>query len=54
MTHEFNIGQLVELKPSSFRSAVLGPCEIRHLIPASDQDSDDPCYRIKSMAEKYE
>jgi len=54
MTHKFNIGQIVELEPNSFRSAVLGPYEIRHLIPASDRDPDDPCYRIKSVAEKHE
>ena len=23
-------------------------------VPASDRDPDDPCYRIKSIAEKYE
>jgi hypothetical protein len=54
MTHKFNIGQIVEMEPQSFRSAVLGPYEIRHLIPASDRDPDDPCYRIKSVAEKHE
>ena len=54
MTHKFNIGQIVELVPHSFRSAVLGPYEIRHLIPASDRDPDDPCYRIKNIAEKHE
>jgi hypothetical protein len=54
MTHRFDVGQIVELEPHSFRSAVLGPYEIRHLIPASDQDPDDPCYRIKSVAEKHE
>jgi hypothetical protein len=54
MAHKFNIGQLVELERNSVRSAVLGPYEIRHLIPASDRDPDDPCYRIKSVAEKHE
>jgi hypothetical protein len=54
MTHKFNIGQIVELEVHSFRSAVLGPYEIRHLIPASDGDPDDPRYRIKSGAEKHE
>ena len=52
MAHQFNIGQIVELAPSSFRSA--GPYEIRHLTPASDGDPDDPRYRIKSVAEKHE
>jgi hypothetical protein len=54
MTHKFNIGQTVELVPHSFRSAVLGPYEIRNLIPASDRDPEDPRYRIKSVAEKHE
>jgi hypothetical protein len=54
MAHKFNIGQIVELEPSLLRSTVLGPYEIRHLIPASDRDPDDPCYRIKSVAEKHE
>jgi hypothetical protein len=54
MEHKFNIGQIVELEPSSLRPAALGPYEIRHLIPASDRDPDDPCYRIKSNAEKHE
>ena len=31
-----------------------GPYEIRHLVPASDRDPGDPCYRIKSIAEKHE
>lgn len=54
MAHKFNIGQNVELEPNTFRSAVLGPYEIRHLIPASDRDPGDPCYRIKSVDEKHE
>jgi hypothetical protein len=54
MMHKFNIGQIVELEPRLFRSAVPGPYEIRHLIPASERDPDDPCYRIKSVAEKHE
>ena len=54
MAHRFNVGQLVDLEQSSLRSAVRGPYEIRHLIPASDRDPDDPCYRLKSVAEKHE
>jgi hypothetical protein len=54
MAHKFNIGQIVELAQGSLRSAVRGPYEIRHLIPASDRVPDDPCYRIKSVAEKHE
>ncbi len=54
MAHKFNIGQIVELERNSLRPAVLGPYEIRHLIPASDRAPEDPCYRIKSAAEKHE
>lgn len=54
MAHKFDVGQLVDLELSSLRSAVRGPYEIRHLIPASDRDPGDPCYRIKSIAEKHE
>ena len=54
MAHKFNVGQIVELEPRLLRSSAPGPYEIRHLIPASDRDPGDPCYRIKSIAEKYE
>ena len=54
MAHKFNVGQIVELEPEVLRSSAPGPYEIRHLVPASDRDPDDPCYRIKSIAEKYE
>ncbi|MGA8902186.1 hypothetical protein [Bradyrhizobium sp.] len=54
MAHKFDVGQFVDLELNSLRSAVRGPYEIRHLIPASDRDPDDPCYRIKSVAEKHE
>jgi hypothetical protein len=54
MSHKFNIGQLVELSPHILRSTAQGPYEIRHLVPASDRDPNDPCYRIKSIAEKYD
>ena len=54
MAHKFKTGQLVELEPSVLRSLAMGPYEIRHLIPSSDRDPGDPCYRIKSTAEKHE
>ena len=54
MTHKFNVGQIVELEPRLLRLSAPGPYEIRHLIPASDRDPGDPCYRIKNIAEKYE
>ena len=54
MTHRFNVGQIVELEPRVLRSSAPGPYEIRHLIPASERDPGDPCYRIKNIAEKHE
>jgi hypothetical protein len=54
MAHKFNIGQIVELEARMLRSSAPGPYEIRHLVPASDRDPGDPCYRIKSIAEKHE
>lgn len=54
MTHKLKIGQIVDLAPHVLRSMAQGPYEIRHLIPASDRDPEDPCYRIKSTVEKYE
>jgi len=54
VAHKFNIGQIVELAPRVLRSSAPGPYEIRHLVPASDRDPGDPCYRIKSIAEKHE
>ena len=52
--HKFKIGQLVELEPSVRQSLAPGGYEIRHLMPSSDRDPADPCYRIKNTAEKYE
>jgi len=54
MAHKFNIGQLVDFEPGALRTLAPGPYEIRHLVPASDRDPDDPCYRIKNLAEKHE
>jgi hypothetical protein len=52
--HKFKIGQLVELEPSVRQLLAPGGYEIRHLMPSSDRDPADPCYRIKNTAEKYE
>ena len=54
MAHKFNIGQLVELEARVLRASAAGPYEILHLVPASDRDPGDPCYRIKNIAEKHE
>jgi hypothetical protein len=52
--HKFKIGQHVELERNVLQSLAPGDYEIRHLMPSSDRDPDDPCYRIKNTAEKYE
>lgn len=54
MTHRFSIGQAVDLMPKVLRSAALGLYEIRHLVPAPDDDPADPRYCIKSTAEVHE
>jgi hypothetical protein len=54
VAHKFNVGQIVELAPMVFRLSAPGSYEIRHLVPASERDPGDPCYRIKSTAEKHE
>ena len=54
MTHKFMVGQTVDLMKNSLRRAATGQFEIRHLLPASDADPNDPRYRIKSAAESYE
>lgn len=52
--HKFKIGQIVDLAPKVLRSSAPGPYEVSHLVPASDRDPGDPCYRIKNTAEKHE
>ena len=52
--HKFQIGQTVELDVGVLRSSAPGAYEIRQLIPASDRDPEDPCYRSKSIAEALE
>lgn len=54
MTHKFGIGQIVELDENVLRSLAPGPYEIRHLVPSPDREPGDPCYRIKSAAERFE
>ena len=54
MAHKFNKGQSVELTARFLRTSAPGAYQITHLIPASDRDPDDPCYRIKSLAEKHD
>jgi len=52
--HKFKVGQIVELEPSTLRTSAPGGYEIRHLVPSSDREPGNPCYRIKNAAEKYE
>ena len=48
--HRFQIGQLVDLKPSYARAAAKGTYRIESLVPAS---TDQPQYRIKSTSENH-
>jgi hypothetical protein len=54
MAHKFNIGQSVDLMPKVLRAAAPGVYEVRFLVPVSDGDPGDPCYRIKNVDEKHE
>lgn len=50
-SHKFEVGQTVDLIPSSFRSAANGSYEIVSLRPAEDGTTR---YRIKSKSEPHE
>jgi hypothetical protein len=54
MAHKFRISQSVDLESNILRSLARTRYEVRHLIPASDRNPDDPWYRIRSAAEEYE
>ncbi len=54
MAHRFTIGQAVDLTPTMLRLMTAGEYEILQLMPASDANPGDPCYRVKNMGEKYE
>ena len=51
LTHKFKIGQIVDLIPSTFRSAAKGDYEIVSLRPS---EGGNPQYRIKSRSETHE
>jgi hypothetical protein len=51
LTHKFKIGQIVDLIPSTFRSAAKGDYEIVSLRPS---EGGNPQYRIKSRSEPHE
>lgn len=52
--HKFNVGQIVELTPSSLRAAASGEYEIIQTMPAPDISSASPRYRIRSVAERHD
>jgi hypothetical protein len=52
--HKFNIGQAVDLTPTTHRSAATGDYEILRLMPIEDGNPQNPSYRIKSIVEKHE
>jgi len=54
LEHKFAVGQMVVLAPSSSWSAPAGDHVIRHLIPKSDADADNPRYRVKSIVDSQE
>ena len=54
MEHKFTVGQIIELTPSYSRAAATGEYEIRQTMPAPDNNSASPRYRIKSIAEKHD
>jgi hypothetical protein len=54
VSHRFSVGQVVDLAYRMLQTAPTGQYEVRQLLPASDRDTDDPRYRIKSTEEKYE
>jgi hypothetical protein len=54
MAHKFVVGQSVGFTRSILRQAAAGEYEIRRLMPATDDDPGNPCYRIRSIAENYE
>jgi hypothetical protein len=49
--HKFQVGQSVDLIPRVIRQAAKGSYEIIRLMPGNE---DEPVYRIKSAAERYE
>ena len=51
LLHKFKIGQIVDLIPTTFRSAAMDSYEIVRLVPVS---ASDPQYRIKSKSEIHD
>lgn len=49
--HKFKVGQIVDLIPSTARSAASGRYEIISLRPT---DGETPWYRVKSKSEVHE
>ena len=51
LDHKFDVGQIVVLALGSTWGLTVGDYVIRHLIPQSDSDADNPRYRVKSLAD---
>ncbi|MES1155790.1 MAG: hypothetical protein ABUL48_05105 [Pseudorhodoplanes sp.] len=49
--HRFKVDEIVEILPSTLRSAAIGNYAITRLLPC---DANDPQYCIKSQDEKHE
>jgi len=54
MAHKFVVGQIVDFARIIVRQAAAGEYEVRQLMPAADRDPQNPCYRVKSIAENHE
>jgi hypothetical protein len=54
VSHKFSVGQVVDLVPTILRAAAAGQYEVRRLMPASDRDTANPGYQIKSVREPHE
>lgn len=54
MTHRYVVGQTVNVTRKVLRPAAPGSYEIRGLVPPSESNPQDPCYRVRSAAENYD
>jgi hypothetical protein len=52
--HKFSVGQAVEILRTVLRLKTVGAYQICALVPAEEQNPQEPRYRIRSIAEKFE
>ena len=52
--HKFSVGQAVEIVRTVLGLKAVGAYEICALVPAEEQHPQEPRYRIRSIAEKFE